>query len=231
MEACRVIYTTGSDEDFWYAEARALGAGAAQMRHDHRRVPVRRRRQHHARRRPALRGSDTAPRSPRPAPARSSLWVRRARRHRAPTRAGTAAQRQDRAVSWEEMYACCEEIVRTQHGTADGRVSICIDAAGVPAAVRAGSPASSRSTFREQAAAVRRACAEPSAGPHAGRASSRHACSSRMTSWDCSAPTRSCRIRSTSPLRTSRPALPPAPASSTTRARSCRSAAAVRCRS
>jgi cytosine/adenosine deaminase-related metal-dependent hydrolase len=126
MEACRVVYTTGSDEDFWYAEAALsalerlkcgtttgvslFGGGDSIMRVDDPRYAAR----HCA----AIAETGTrsflavGPSRP-PAPRTYASWH--------------GGQRQDRAVSWDEMYACCEEIVRTQHGTADGRVNICID--------------------------------------------------------------------------------------------------------
>jgi len=125
MEACRIIYTTGSDEEFWYAEAGLaalerlrcgtttgvclFGGGDSIMRVDDPRYAAR----HCA----AIAETGT----------RSFLAVGPSRPP-APRTYGTwhGGERQDREVSWDEMYACCEEIVRTQHGGADGRVNICV---------------------------------------------------------------------------------------------------------
>ena len=125
MEACRVIYTTGSDEEFWYAEASLaalerlkcgtttgvclFGGGDSIMRVDDPRYAAR----HCA----AIATTGTrsflavGPSRP-PAPRVYATWQ--------------GGQRTDREVSWDEMYECCEEIVRVQHGAADGRINICV---------------------------------------------------------------------------------------------------------
>ncbi|MDH5208941.1 MAG: amidohydrolase, partial [Burkholderiaceae bacterium] len=109
MEACRVIYTTGSDEDFWYAEAALaalerlkcgtttgvclFGGGDSIMRVDDPRYAAR----HCA----AIAEAGTrsflavGPSRP-PAPRTYATW--------------DGGQRRDRDVSWDEMHACCEEI-------------------------------------------------------------------------------------------------------------------------
>lgn len=125
MEACRVVYTTGSDEHFWYAEAKLaalerlrfgtttgvcmFGGGDSIMRVDDPRYAAR----HSA----AIAETGTrsflavGPSRP-PAPRVYATW--------------DGDQRQDREVSFEQMHETCEEIVRSQHGMADGRVNICI---------------------------------------------------------------------------------------------------------
>ncbi len=124
-EACRVVYTTGSDEQFWYAEARLaalerircgtttgvclFGGGDSIMRVDDPRYAAR----HCAATVEAGTRSFLAigPSRP-PAPRTYGTW--------------NGGVRTDRDIGWEVMRATCEEIVRTQHGGADGRVHICI---------------------------------------------------------------------------------------------------------
>ncbi|MBU3737503.1 MAG: amidohydrolase family protein [Rhodoferax sp.] len=125
MEACRVIYTLGSDEDFWYAEARLaalerlrfgattgvclFGGGDSIMRVDHPRYATR----HcdavaQAGTRSVLAIGPSRP----PAPRIYATW--------------NGDAREDHPVSWEQMHETCEEIITTQHGRADGRVNICV---------------------------------------------------------------------------------------------------------
>jgi len=125
MDACRVVYTVGSDEEFWYAEAKLaalerlkfgtttgvcmFGGGDSIMRVDDPRYAAR----HSA----AIAETGTrsllavGPSRP-PAPRVYATW--------------NSDRREERAVSFEQMYETCEEIVRTQHGMAGGRVNICI---------------------------------------------------------------------------------------------------------
>ena len=125
MDACRIIYTTGSDEEFWYAEAKLaalerlkfgtttgvcmFGGGDSIMRVDDPKYAAR----HSA----AIAETGTrsflavGPSRP-PGPRIYATWH--------------GDQRHDREVSFEQMYETCEAIVRTQHGMADGRVNICI---------------------------------------------------------------------------------------------------------
>ena len=125
MEACRVIYTTGSDEEFWYAEAKLaalerlrfgtttgvcmFGGGDSIMRVDDPKYAAR----HSA----AITETGTrsflavGPSRP-PAPRVYASW--------------SGTQREDRAVSFEQMYETCEEVIRSQHGAAQGRVNICV---------------------------------------------------------------------------------------------------------
>ena len=125
MDACRVIYTTGSDEEFWYAEAKLgalerlrfgtttgvclFGGGDSIMRVDDPKYAAR----HSA----AIAETGTrsflavGPSRP-PGPRVYATW--------------NGAQRVDREVSFEQMYETCEEIIKTQHGDADGRVNICV---------------------------------------------------------------------------------------------------------
>ncbi len=125
MDACRVIYTTGSDEEFWYAEAKLaalerlkfgtttgvcmFGGGDSIMRVDDPRYAAR----HSA----AIAETGTrsflavGPSRP-PGPRVYATW--------------DGDHRQDHEVSFEQMYETCDEIVRSQHGMADGRVNICI---------------------------------------------------------------------------------------------------------
>ena len=123
--ACETIYTVGSDEEFWYAEAKLaalerlkfgtttgvcmFGGGDSIMRVDDPRYAAR----HSA----AIAETGTrsllavGPSRP-PGPRVYATW--------------TGTRRQDRAVSFEQMFETCEEIIRTQHGMADGRVNICV---------------------------------------------------------------------------------------------------------
>ena len=125
MDACRVVYTTGSDEEFWYAEAKLaalerlrfgtttgvcmFGGGDSIMRVDDPRYAAR----HSA----AIAETGTrsflavGPSRP-PGPRVYATW--------------NGSQREDREVSFEQMFETCEDIVRSQHGMADGRVNICI---------------------------------------------------------------------------------------------------------
>lgn len=124
-DACETIYTTGSDEDFWHAEARLaalerlrcgtttgvclFGGGDTIMRVDEPRYAER-----HC---DAIAQAGTrsvlaiGPSRP-PAPMVYASW--------------DGDRRVDRAVDFEQMYETCEEIIRTQHGRADGRVNICV---------------------------------------------------------------------------------------------------------
>lgn len=124
-DACQTIYTIGSDEDFWHAEARLaalerlrcgtttgvclFGGGDTIMRVDEPRYAAR-----HC---DAIAEAGTrsmlavGPSRP-PAPLVYASWH--------------GDQRVDRAVSFEQMYETCEEIIRTRHGSADGRVNICL---------------------------------------------------------------------------------------------------------
>lgn len=124
-DACRVVYTTAADEDFWYAEARLaalerikcgtttgvclFGGGDTIMRVDDPRYAAR----HCA----AIREAGTrsflavGPSRP-PAPRLYRTWE--------------ASGARDREVPFEQMYETCEAIVRDQHGSADDRVRICI---------------------------------------------------------------------------------------------------------
>lgn len=125
MEACRVVYTTGSDEEFWYAEAKLaalervrfgtttgvclFGGGDSIMRVDDPKYAAR----HSA----AIAETGTrsvlaiGPSRP-PGPRVYASW--------------DGDKRVDTEVSFEQMYETCEEIVRTQHGMANGRVNISI---------------------------------------------------------------------------------------------------------
>ena len=125
MNACAVIYTTGSDEEFWYAEAKLaalerlrfgtttgvclFGGGDSIMRVDDPKYAAR----HSA----AIAETGTrsflavGPSRP-PGPRVYATWK--------------GSQRTDAPVSFEQMYETCAEIVRTQHGQAQGRVNICI---------------------------------------------------------------------------------------------------------
>lgn len=125
MEACRVIYTGGSDEDFWYAEARLaalerlrcgtttgvclFGGGDSIMRVDD---PI-----HAASHGNAIAETGTrsvlaiGPSRP-PAPRNYTRWQ------------GDTGE--ETAVSWQQMYETCEQIISSQHGRADGRINICV---------------------------------------------------------------------------------------------------------
>jgi 5-methylthioadenosine/S-adenosylhomocysteine deaminase len=125
MEACQTIYTVGSDEEFWYAEAKLaalerlkcgtttgvclFGGGDSIMRVDDPRYATR-----HC---DAIAETGTrsvlavGPSRP-PGPRTYATW--------------NGDQRTDRAISFEQMYDTCETIVQTQHGRADGRVNIAV---------------------------------------------------------------------------------------------------------
>ena len=125
MNACATIYTVGSDEEFWYAEAKLaalerlkcgtttgvclFGGGDSIMRVDDPKYAAR-----HC---DAISETGTrsflavGPSRP-PAPRVYAEWK--------------GNQRTDRAISFEQMYETCEEIIRSQHGGADGRVNICV---------------------------------------------------------------------------------------------------------
>lgn len=125
MAACEQIYTVGSDEDFWYAEAKLaalervrcgtttgvclFGGGDSIMRVD---APAY-----------AIRHCDAIAETG----TRSFLAVGPSRPP-APRVYGTwhGDRRTDREVSFEQMFETCEEVIRTQHGRADGRVNICV---------------------------------------------------------------------------------------------------------
>jgi cytosine/adenosine deaminase-related metal-dependent hydrolase len=124
-EACRVVYTTGSDEEFWHAEARLaalerircgtttgvclLGGGDSIMRVDDPRYA-----QRHC---DAIDEAGTrsfvavGPSRP-PAPRIYGTW--------------SNGKRVDREVGAHVMREVCEDIARTQHGRADGRVNVCV---------------------------------------------------------------------------------------------------------
>ena len=125
MNACQSIYTVGSDEEFWYAEAKLaalerlkcgtttgvclFGGGDSIMRVDDPKYAAR----HCA----AIGQTGTrsflavGPSRP-PAPRIYAEWK--------------GKQRTDRAISFEQMVETCEEIIRSQHGGADGRINICV---------------------------------------------------------------------------------------------------------
>jgi 5-methylthioadenosine/S-adenosylhomocysteine deaminase len=125
MEACRIVYTLGSDEQFWYAEARLaalerlkcgtttgvclFGGGDSIMRVDDPRYAAR----HCA----AIAETGTraflavGPSRP-PAPRIYGAW--------------RGDRCEERAISYEAMYETCAEIIATQHGAGDGRLNICV---------------------------------------------------------------------------------------------------------
>lgn len=123
--ACETIYTVGSDEQFWYAEARLaalerlmagtttgvclFGGGDTIMRVDD---PAYATRHGDAIAELGTRSLLAVGPSRPPAPRVYGTW-----RNGACTRA---------PVGFEQMAATCEEIARTQHGRANGRVGICI---------------------------------------------------------------------------------------------------------
>jgi 5-methylthioadenosine/S-adenosylhomocysteine deaminase len=125
MDACRVVYTVGSDEHFWYAEARLaalerircgtttgvclFGGGDSIMRVDD---PAYAERHCAAIAEAGTRSFLAVGPSRPPGPRVYATW-----------RGNT---RTDREVGWQTMRDTCEEIVRTQHGGADGRVNVCI---------------------------------------------------------------------------------------------------------
>ena len=125
MNACQRIYTVGSDEEFWYAEAKLaalerlkcgtttgvclFGGGDSIMRVDDPKYAAR-----HC---DAIAETGTrsflavGPSRP-PAPRIYAQWK--------------GDQRTERAIGFEQMAETCEEIIRSQHGGADGRVNICV---------------------------------------------------------------------------------------------------------
>ena len=125
MNACQRIYTVGSDEEFWYAEAKLaalerlkcgtttgvclFGGGDSIMRVDDPKYAAR-----HC---DAIAETGTrsflavGPSRP-PAPRIYAEWK--------------GDRRTERAIGFEQMYETCEEIIRSQHGGADGRVNICV---------------------------------------------------------------------------------------------------------
>ena len=125
MNACQRIYTVGSDEEFWYAEAKLaalerlkcgtttgvclFGGGDSIMRVDDPKYAAR-----HC---DAIAETGTrsflavGPSRP-PAPRIYAEWK--------------GDQRTERAIGFEQMAETCEEIIRSQHGGADGRVNICV---------------------------------------------------------------------------------------------------------
>ncbi|MDI1247190.1 MAG: amidohydrolase family protein [Rhodoferax sp.] len=125
MDACQVIYTLGSDEEFWYAEAKLaalerlkcgtttgvclFGGGDSIMRVDDPRYATR-----HC---DAITETGTrsvlavGPSRP-PGPRTYATW--------------NGDQRSDREISFAQMYETCEAIIQTQHGRADGRVNIAV---------------------------------------------------------------------------------------------------------
>ena len=152
----------------------------------------------------------------------------RGRLRRAPTHRGTAVGARSARVSWDECAP-----LRGDHPHAawrrGGRVNICITLPVYAAAARSGPCANTRARFATQAAryaelARSRALGLTQDGHREGTLALAH------DELGLLGATPSCRTRSTSPPRTSQRASRPAPASSTTRARSCRSAAAARCR-
>jgi cytosine/adenosine deaminase-related metal-dependent hydrolase len=150
MDACRVVYTVGSDEQFWYAEARLaalerircgtttgvclFGGGDSIMRVDDPRYAAR----HCA----AIDEAGTrsflavGPSRP-PAPRVYATW--------------NGSERRDIEVDWATMRAACKEIVRAHHGTANGRVNICV-VLPVWQPQHDGEHRQYERTFREQAA-------------------------------------------------------------------------------
>jgi len=125
MDACRVVYTVGSDEHFWYAEARLaalerircgtttgvclFGGGDSIMRVDD---PAYAERHCSAIAEAGTRSFLAVGPSRPPAPRLYATW--------------RGDERTDREVDWQTMRDTCEEILRTQHGRANGRVNICI---------------------------------------------------------------------------------------------------------
>ncbi|MFZ4285101.1 amidohydrolase family protein [Variovorax sp. HJSM1_2] len=125
MDACQSIYTVGSDEEFWYAEAKLaalerlkcgtttgvclFGGGDSIMRVDDPRYATR-----HC---DAISETGTrsvlavGPSRP-PAPRTYATW--------------DGDTRTDREISYEQMFDTCETVITTQHGRADGRVNICV---------------------------------------------------------------------------------------------------------
>ncbi|MCW5254955.1 amidohydrolase [Verminephrobacter aporrectodeae subsp. tuberculatae] len=125
MAACETIYTTGSDAEFWYAEARLaalerlrcgtttgvclFGGGDNIMRVDD---PVYATRHCDAISEIGTRSFLAVGPSRPPGPRTYASW--------------SGEQRSLREVSFAQMFDCCEEIIRSQHGRAGGRVNICV---------------------------------------------------------------------------------------------------------
>ena len=123
--ACETIYTVGSDEEFWYAEARLaalervkcgtttgvclFGGGDSIMRVDD---PIYATRHCDAIAEIGTRSFLAVGPSRPPAPRVYGSWK--------------GDQRTDREVSFDEMFATCEAVIQSQHGRADGRVNICV---------------------------------------------------------------------------------------------------------
>jgi 5-methylthioadenosine/S-adenosylhomocysteine deaminase len=123
--ACETVYTVGSDEEFWYAEAKLaalerlmcgtttgvclFGGGDSIMRVDDPRYATRH-------------GDAIAEVGTR------SLLAIGPSRPPAPRTYGTWRDGRcvEAAVGFEQMAATCEELIRSQHGRANGRVNICI---------------------------------------------------------------------------------------------------------
>lgn len=125
MEACRIVYTLGSDDDFWYAEARLaalerlkcgtttgvclFGGGDSIMRVDDPRYAAR-----HC---TAVAEVGTrsflavGPSRP-PAPRVYRTW--------------RGERFDEREIDYETMYETCAAIIDAEHGGADGRINICI---------------------------------------------------------------------------------------------------------
>lgn len=124
-DACQTIYTVGSDEDFWYAEARLaalerlrcgtttgvclFGGGDSIMRVDD---PVYATRHCDAIAETGTRSVLAVGPSRPPGPRTYASW--------------NGKQRTDREISFEQMFETCETVIQTQHGRADGRVNICV---------------------------------------------------------------------------------------------------------
>ncbi|MEO7953802.1 MAG: amidohydrolase family protein [Polaromonas sp.] len=124
-DACETIYTVGSDEEFWYAEARLaalerlrcgtttgvclFGGGDSIMRVDD---PVYATRHCDAVAETGTRSFLAVGPSRPPGPRIYASW--------------RGKQRTDREISFEQMFETCETVIKTQHGRADGRVNICV---------------------------------------------------------------------------------------------------------
>jgi 5-methylthioadenosine/S-adenosylhomocysteine deaminase len=123
--ACETIYTVGSDEEFWYAEAKLaalerlmcgtttgvclFGGGDTIMRVDDPRYAVR---HGDAIAEVGTRSLLAVGPSRPPAPRTYGTW-----------RDGRCTEA---AVGFDQMAETCEEIARSQHGREEGRVNICI---------------------------------------------------------------------------------------------------------
>ena len=149
MEACRIVYTVGSDEEFWHAEAGLaalerlkcgtttgvclFGGGDSIMRVDDPRYAAR----HCA----AIAETGTrsflavGPSRP-PAPRLYATW--------------NGNERRDHEVTFEAMYDTCEAIIESQHGGSEGRINICVTLPVYQPQHEPGHAQYAR-TFREQA--------------------------------------------------------------------------------